>query len=486
MKTGAPMIKMSIKQVILALSTVLILWGCGEDFTRLSPISERNIESFYKNETDFTVAINGAYSTLAGNGAYNRSYVLLHEMRSDNTMNGGGATGLAEVYFRLAHFSELATASELSTPWTTAYQGIARTNVILDRLDNLPDGTFKERIRGEALFIRSLFYYHLAVLWGNVPLQIEAVTSPNVEVNQVSANVIYEQIASDLEQAQGLLPASYDAENVGRATSGAANALLGLVYLTNGQKAQAETALRRVVSSGQYQLVDHYADLWGVENENNVESVFELQYKEGGTGTGSQFTDYYTPFGGSGGVGAGNAPQVLSPDIEYIHNVQYGIVEHDERGWGTTWDFSVNEEGDTTNVWIGKWNSVPFGPGDADNNFPVFRYADVLLMLAEAIGESPEAYDLINQIRERARVTPISSGTPGTFEEKLLFERRLEFITEGKRWTDLLRFGVAKQVMASFEPLSAAGLSEADIRLLYPIPQREIDVAPGQMIQNSY
>ena len=134
---------------------------------------------------------------------------------------------------------------------------------------------------------------------------------------------------------------------------------------------------------------------------------------------------------------------------------------------------------------MAKWESTPFGPGDADNNFPVFRYADVLLMLAEAVGEGGEAYDLINQVRERAGVTPISAATPGTFEEKLLFERRLEFITEGKRWADLLRLGVAKPVMASFAPLVDAGLTQADIRLLYPIPQREIDVAPGEMVQNS-
>lgn len=472
-------------RVILALSTAVILSGCSEDFTLLSPISERNVESFYRTPTDFTVAINGAYSTLASNGAYNRSYVLLHEMRSDNTMNGGGSTGLAEVFFRIAHFSELATASELSNPWTTAYQGIARTNTILARLDNLDDGPFKERIRGEALFIRSLFYYQLAVLWGNVPLQLDEVRSPNVEINQVSADVIYGQIAQDLEVAQGILPASYDAANVGRATSGAANALLGLVYLTNGQRAEAATALRRVVSSGQYQLVDDYADLWGVQNENNIESVFEIQYKAGGTDTGSQFTDYYTPFGDSGGVGAGNAPQVLSPGIEYLHDVQYGIEEDDERGWGGTWGFEV-ENGDTTNVWVAKWESQPFGPGDADNNFPVFRYADVLLMLAEAVGEGAEGYSLINQVRQRAGVTPIDASTPGTWEEKLLFERRLEFITEGKRWADLLRFGVARPVMASFGPLVAAGLSQSDIRLLYPIPQREIDVAPGQMVQNSF
>ena len=472
-------------RVILALSTVLVLSGCSEDFTRLSPISDRNVENFYKNQTDFTVAINGAYSTLAGNGAYNRSYVLLHEMRSDNTMNGGGNTGLAEVFFRIAHFSELATASELSSPWTTAYQGIARTNTILDRLDALEDGDFKERIRGEALFIRSLFYYQLAVLWGNVPLQLEPVTSPDIEINQVSADVIYDQIAADLEIAQGVLPASYSGADVGRATSGAANTLLGLVYLTDGERGLAEAALRRVTGSGQYDLVDDYTDLWGVSNENNMESVFELQYKAGGTGTGSQFTDYYTPLGDGGGVGAGNAPQVLSPDIQYLHEVQYGVAEDDARGVDGTWGFQVDEAGDTT-WYIAKWESTPFGPGDADNNFPVFRYADVLLMLAEALGETPEAYDLINEVRARAGVTPISAATPGTFEEKLLFERRLEFITEGKRWADLLRFGVARSVMASFDPLVAAGLTEGDIREVYPIPQGEIDVAGGDMVQNSF
>ncbi len=471
-------------RAVLALSTVLVFAGCSEDFTLLSPISERNVESFYQTPTDFTVAINGAYATLAGNGAYNRSYVLLHEMRSDNTMNGGGSTGLAEVFFRLAHFTELPTASELANPWTTAYQGITRSNTILSRLGNLNDGPFKERIRGEALFIRSLFYYQLAVLWGNVPLQLEEVRSPNVPINQVSADVIYQQIAQDLETAQGVLPASYGAADVGRATSGAANTLLGLVYLTNGQRSEAAAALRRVVNSGEYQLVDDYTNLWGVQNENNAESVFEIQYKAGGTDTGSQFTDYYTPFGDLGGVGAGNAPQVLSPDVQYLHNVQYGVEENDERGFGGTWGFSV-ENNDTT-FWVAKWESTPFGPGDSDNNFPVFRYADVLLMLAEALGEGGEAYGLINQVRERAGVTPISAATPGTFEEKLLFERRLEFVTEGKRWADLLRFGVARPVMATFEPLASAGLTQADIRLLYPIPQREIDVAPGQMTQNPF
>lgn len=470
-------------RVILILPAVMLMASCSDDFTRLSPISERNVENFYQTETDFIIAINGAYATLASNGAYNRSYPMLHEMRSDNTENGGGSTGLAQDFHRINFFYELATQGELSDAWTTAYQGIARTNMILDHIGNLENEELARRIEGEALFVRSLFYYHLAVLWGNVPLQLQAVTSTNVEVNQVSADVIYEQIAADLEVAQQQLPLSYNGENVGRATRGAANTLLGLVYLTNGQKAEAATALRRVIDSGGFSLVPDYTDLWGIENENNAESIFELQYKAGGTDTGSQFTDYYTPFGGSGGVGAGNAPQNLAEGIENIYDVQHGIPEEDERAWGATFDRLIDEEGDTT-VYVKKWESIPFAPGDADNNFPVFRYADVLLMLAEALGESPEAYALINQVRARAGVTPIDANTPGTFEEKLLFERRLEFITEVKRWADLKRFGVAREVLANTEPMVAFGNSAEDIRLLYLIPQREIDVAPDNMIQN--
>ncbi len=163
---------------------------------------------------------------------------MLYEMRSDNTSNGGGDTGLAETLYRLDVFDELETAQELETTWAGGYEGIAATNTILSRLEgvdlNNPD--LKNRIRGEALFIRSLFYYNLAIIFENIPLQLDEVTGPDVEINQVSANEIYSQIAGDLAEAEGLLPASYTGEDIGRATSGAAATLLGLVELTAGNK----------------------------------------------------------------------------------------------------------------------------------------------------------------------------------------------------------------------------------------------------------
>ena len=469
-----------LKSYLLVLPVVLLAVSCSDDFTILAPQSERNVENFYKTETDFITALNGSYSLLADDGAYGRNYTLLLEMRADNMSNGGGNTGLSETLYRIETFSELEDAGELETTWSGGYAGIASTNTILARLEGagLANTELSDRIQGEALFIRSLFYYNLAVIFGNIPLQLDEVSGPDIEINQVSASTIYAQIAEDLELAESLLPTSYSGADVGRATSGAAATLLGLVELTAGNNTEAAAALRRVVDSEEYDLVDNYADLWGISNENNVESIFEIQYKAGGTGTGSSYTEFYTPFGTSGGVGGGNAPQLITDDVLSIYD------NTDDRFWGGTFDSTLVDDSYTN--YVKKYESTPFDNFDADNNFVVFRYADVLLMLAEAIGESPEAYDLINEVRERSGITtPVESET-GTFEEKLLLERRREFAVEAKRWPDLLRFGVAEEVMAAHLQELGESVTESDIRLIYPIPQREIDAAPDAMVQNNY
>lgn len=452
----------------------MLVISCSDDFTSLAPLSQRNAESFYKTETDFKVAINGVYDALQANGTYNNNYILLLEMRADNSANGGGATGLAQAFERIDTFSELTDNSESGNAWSASYQGIARANKVLAELDKEPDidPALADRTRGEALFVRSLLYYNLAVIFGNIPLQLEAVSSPNVEINQVDAATVYNQISGDLQSIldSNLLPDEYSAENVGRATRGAAATLLGKIYLTMGQNSDAETVLRTVL--GEYQLVDDYNDLWGPENENNPESIFEIQFKAGGIGEGSRFTDIYTPLGEGGGVGGGNAPQAITDDI-----INAFDQNNDER-FGATFTLN-NFTADPDDYYVEKFASSPFGPFDADNNWIELRYADVLLMLAEAIGESPEAYDLINQVRNRAELGNIGPTTAGSFDDKLLAERRREFAFENKRWPDLLRFGVAKQVMSAH-----LGLPESRITLLYPIPQQEINVAPDQMVQN--
>lgn len=462
-----------LRTLLLVIPALILIVSCGDDFTILAPQSERNVENFYQTDSDFEVAINGAYAVLSDNNLYGRNLMLLHEMRSDNTLNDGGATGLAESLQRITRFDELPDATELENTWSGSYKVIASVNTILSRIDNVDfdNPSLADRIKGEALFIRSLVYYNLAVTFGNVPLQVTEVTSPNVEINQVSAGVIYDQAVTDLGTSEDLLPASYSGGNVGRVTSGAAATLLGLVHLTNGNNGQAESALRRVVNSQEYDLVPDYANIWGPSNENNIESIFEIQYKSGGQGTGSGFTEYYSPdLSISGGVGGGNVPQAPTDDLLETYS------EIDDDRFAT---FGTDEDGDP---YLNKYDASQSIAFDSDVNFIVFRYADVLLMLAEAIGEGTEAYDLIDEVRNRSGLTTPSSELSGSFEEILLIERRREFVGENKRWPDLLRFGVAQQVMADY--LSDEGFTSSDIRLLYPIPQRELDAAPDQLTQN--
>lgn len=428
------------KRLLILLIPMLVL-SCGEDFTLLSPISERNTENFYKTPTDFEAAIVGAYDALQSKGTFGVNYILLMEMRADNGQNAGGATGLAASLQQIDDFKEIPTAGELKATWADSYQGISRANAILSRIDAIKfsDETVKKKIKGEALFIRSLLYYHLAVIFGNVPEQFDEVTSLDFQIKQVPASTIYTRIAADLTEAEGLLPAT---TNNGRITSGAAAALLGRVYLQAGKKAEAVAPLQRVMASAaNYELITDYKKIWGVGNKLNKESIFEIQYKSGTT-EGSSYTDMYTPNGKGGGVGGGVSPVSPTPDVLALFDA--AALLGDQRAAGT---IAVNAA-DNTN-YVGKFDSKPTVKFDADNNWIEIRYAEVLLNLAEALGEGTPAYNLINEVRNRAGLPNIDASTPGTFAEKLLNERRLEFAFENKRWADLLRFGKAKEVMAT-------------------------------------
>ena len=461
-----------MKKYILYTLLILVSSSCTKEFTELSPISERNMEFAYKTESDFVLAINGLYDALQLNGTYGKTYLLLNEMRSDNTSNGGGCNGIAQSLCDVELFKEITTANELSSAWSDSYKGIARCNIILDKIDAsvVPDA-LKKRYKGEALYIRSLLYYNLAIIFGNVPLQLkDAALVSDVNLKQSTAKEVYSQIITDLIAAELLLPAKYAAADLGRATSGAVNALLGKVYLTNGDKSLAVNALNKVVDSKNYSLATDYAKLWGAANENGPESIFEIQYKTGGQGEGSGYFEYFASIiGRSGGVGGGNTPMTMTTDLLAAYKT--GDLRYAKSVYRN------NKIPDTT--YSLKYISTQTTTFDGDNNWYVSRYADVLLMLAEALGESAQAYTYINQVRARAGLPAISATTAGTFAQKLLDERRIEFALENHRWQDLLRFGVAKSVMAK-----QLAVPEADIRLLFAIPQKEIDVSNGKLVQN--
>lgn len=450
-----------MKKLILTLLLPLLFISCSEDFTVLGPISERNVVNYYKTQSDFEVAINGAFDALQSNGTFGVKYVLFMEMRADNTANGGGATGLAETLEDIDTFGEIPTASELNDSWIATYDGIARANTIISRIDDVTftSDDVKNRIKGEAHFIRSMLYYHLAVIFGNVPLVTAEVTAPqNMNLNQVSADQVFAQIATDLTAAEGLLPTT------GRVSSGAAAALLGRVYLQAGDNASAVAPLKRVVASNVYSLEANYADIWGPANEGSSEILFQVEFMSGNVGEGSSYTDMFTASGVAGGVGGGVAPQTVTQD--FIDSYEAGDLRQ-----GATLSESATVE---------KFEDNPTSPFDSDVNWVEIRYAEVLLNLAEAVGEGAEGYGYINQVRARAGLAAIDGTTPGSYNDKLLHERRIELAFENKRWPDLLRHGKAKSVMASH-----LSIDEGSVTLLFPIPQSQIDVAPDEMSQNA-
>mgnify|MGYP003645910142 CR=1 FL=1 len=281
---------------------------------------------------------------------------------------------------------------------------------------------------------------------------------------------VNKSLRTDLTDAEAGLPVAYSGNNVGRITKGAAATLLAKVLLSTGDDTAAATVLRRIISDYGYELLDDYADLWGIGNENNAESIFEIQYISGGIGQGSLFTNDFSPSTDlqTGSGFARNRPTISLMEAYEDEDLRYDV------SMGDTY---VNLEGETIESrYVKKYWSDPAIENDSDINFVVFRYADVLLMLAEALGETSESYDLINDVRERAGLDAIDVTTPGTFSDKLLNERRLELAFENHRWPDLKRFDSDSKIQEA-EPFITG------TREFFFIPQREIDINPN-FVQN--
>lgn len=459
-----------MKRILYIMLCTALFTGCSEDFTDLAPISNRNEADFYNSSDDFEVAINASYAGLQSTGVYGRGYWTMFEMRSDNTDQGPDATGLARQYTEINSFTEDALNEQVTSAWSESYRVIANCNVILERIPSIEmETSLQNRITGEALFIRSLVYYHLAIGFGNIPLQLTPYISGD-ELVQVDQNTVLEQLVTDLTEAEANLPVSYSGSEVGKATKGAAATLLAKVLLTLGNDSAAETVLRRIMNSYGYELLPDYADLWGVANENNDESIFEVQYISGGIGQGSLFTNDFSP---STDLQTGSGFGRNRPTVSMMEAYEDGDLRY-EVSMGATYE---NLEGEIVEArHVRKYQSDLAVENDSDINFVVFRYADVLLMLAEALGETPESYELINEVRNRAGLEDIDASTPGTFEEKLLHERRVELAFENHRWPDLKRFGAVNKVVEAEDFVT-------NTREYFFIPQREMDINPN-FVQN--
>jgi len=485
---------MKNKIVALAIAS-LLLASCGKDFLDLSPASQVGVTNFYRTASDFTNAVNGAYSSLQLSGQYGDWYVF-SEITSDNTTNplSGSVTDQDE----FDKFYVRSTNPFLEARWNNSYQGIARCNAILDRIDPIPmPEALKTQYKGEAKFLRALMYFNLVRVFGDVPLVVNEVKSVSEGYTQgrVAVDQVYKQIIQDLSDAETALPVRYAASDLGRATSGSAKSLLGKVYLTQQNFPAAATKLKEVIDSKAYSLLPNYAEVFRADNGNHAESVFTVQFKKGGLGEGSNYANNFAPeFSGTNVVplGSTGGNNIVTADVEAAYEAG------DNRKPASMASSYTRPDGTVVNVrFTRKFLDVPAQNNDSDNDWPVIRYADVLLMYAEALNErgfaaGGEAFTYLNQVRARAGLpakTAQQVADQAAFRLAMEQERRVELAFEGHRWFDLVRTGRAIPVMnAHFARynirVGTRLVTVQPYQLLMPVPQNQINVNPGQITQN--
>ena len=474
----------------------LIVGGCTKKFIGLNPISNANEQNFYKTQDDFLNAIYGSYSAVKKRGVYDDYMQLVGDLRSDNTQMGTTASDRF-AFQDMNQFGMQPTSGIVESIWDDNYEGIRTVNEILDRIGVAGiDATIKSRITGEAQFLRGLFYFNLVRIFGKVPLVAKSLkTIQEAYVyGRADTALVYKQIVADLTAAEAALPLTVTAAEMGRATKGAAGALLGKVYLTMHDYANARDQLSTVINSAQYDLVANYADLWDITKKNSKESIFALQFVASVTAaTGADFTDRYFPYqyplfsytSTSGGYDI--------PTTSIVAAYESG----DLRKAASLRESYVNKQGVTITGLQGrfeyKFHDTPQKNAGTSDNWPVLRYADVLLMYAEALNEigfdaGGMSFTLLNKVRHRAGLPDktVNNSNPALritsqndFRLAMEQERRVEFAFEGHRWYDLVRTGRAIAVLG---PLVTGGLAPA--QLVLPIPLSQIDVNPGKITQN--
>ncbi|TDH28737.1 RagB/SusD family nutrient uptake outer membrane protein [Segetibacter sp. 3557_3] len=486
------------KQFVIYTALVFVLFlvtsSCNKDFLEQLPETTRTTNTVYKTSGDFYNAVIGAYSTLKHNGLYgnggaNAALLNLGETVSDNADFGATRAVSNVSTFELEDFNFSLSNTFFSSAWTGHYIGIARTNTILSRLPAASlDKALSDRFEGEAKFLRGLFYFNLVRLFGDVQLVTTETNDPNEGYNILKspAAKVYEQIISDLSAAETLLPAAISNAEAGRASRWAAKALLGKVYLTQKEYVKAATKLNEIIASAQFNVTANtYAAVFSnlTAFSANKDIIFAVQYKSGNIGQGSAIWSATIPWGGpatSFGVNGGSGEGFLRPTAEMINAYEPGDLRK-AATVATSYmigNTTVNER------YLVKYRQNGINQNEADIDFPVLRYADVLLMYAEALveqGQVATAVPFVNQVRTRAGLAGLST-TLSQADARMAIEneRRFELAFEAHRWFDLIRTGRYLAVMTS------KGYATKEFHKFYPIPQRETDLNPSLAQNEGY
>lgn len=507
---------------IVLLLSIGLFSGCGEDYLEEAEVfRDLDATTAYQSQDDAVLAVSAAYTPLQYQGLYRRYRYLLDYMSGDLDITSGG--------FQLTEYPgfNFNPSSQHLVPaaWDACFTGIMRANVVLERVPDIQfqDESLKTRVLAEARFLRGFYYFELVRLYGGVPIYDRPFSGDlNDELFQParnSAEEVYAFIEADLQAAAQDLPLAYEGVDIGRATAGAAQAYLGTVYLYQQEYQQARDAFLAIIAGefGPYELVP-FINNFDAENENNTEALFEVQFT---TGVGRGFSDldrddtaesFWIATALNPGRVRGFANGVPSVEVNDFFD-QFPEEDSVRR------PFTIARPGD---VW-GSWNPIyvnaidsgqfrdrtgeregvplsgvrkytegpaPVGFVQSPRNFRAMRYADVLLMFAEAENEvngpTAAAYEAVNQVRARAEVSPLPPGlSQEAFFERVVQERRLELTFEFVRFFDLVRWSQRDNVPAIASTDNMPGFVAGKNEVL-PIPEGELIRNPNLTQNDGY
>tara|TARA_R110002050_G_scaffold286121_1_gene436234 strand:- start:17365 stop:18921 length:1557 start_codon:yes stop_codon:yes gene_type:complete len=509
----------------ILLIVIASMSSCSDNFLNLPPETYLGSSSFFTDKAQFDQALTAAYEPLR---AVVHASIYMDEMRSDNTFytrysaNRGFETSTESLALFLDDENSAATPNSPGNLYQINYIGIARINTILAQLESdILSPEEKNEILGQALFLRAFYYYNLVQHFGEVPLQLEELNSPEDAFKpRNSVDEVYMQIVEDLRTSIPILPVVTSFPQSGRASKGAAKMLLAYSYMSQPNKDYpgAEAELRDITSMN-YSLLPNYADVFDPRNKNNAESIFEVQYlSDLSNGQQSDFAWIFAPkttnpdflmgFAGSGmNIFSGwNVPTQemvdsyesgdlrLPSSIAVVEGTISGVEDFTATAIKSPVGYSP-DPGVTYFYMINKYYHPPYiAEFNTPDNWPVFRYSNALLLLAECLineDKADEALPYLNMVRDRAGLPDATSATADIVAN----EMRHELAFENHRWTDLIRIGKAVEVCnAKGVRLKAipgngwilpSAFNVNEDKLIYPIPSREMQINPLLAPQNN-
>ncbi|GAB3927449.1 RagB/SusD family nutrient uptake outer membrane protein [Mucilaginibacter myungsuensis] len=474
---------MKINKLIISsfaiFATMAVLPACKKSFVNLTPQGIIPVSTSYTTEIDIRNALTGTYSSLRP--IYNEQYGF-GEIPSDNAETYGESEAL---YGEQDKLTWAPTSTNLQNAWARYYATIAYANIVLGHADTPPmSDANRNSYKAQAKFLRALMYFNLVRMFGGVPLILKELVTEEEAYTYLRATPaeVYAQIEKDLTEAAAVLPVSYTGTDIGRATSIAANGLLGKVLMFQNKYTQAEPVLAAVAATSGTLLP--FDQVFGLGKDNSREFIFSVQYLSGGYSEGNTFARSFVP----------------QPSGTTITT----FVTGNSNNSGTRNLYNAFETGDnrlttsigtyasgTLNYYYAKkfvYSSV-IGTSEGDNDWPVLRYGDVILLYAEALnenGKTTEALTQLNLVRTRAGLVGRTGLLQAAARTAIRNERRIELAFEAERWFDLIRWNTYVEVMTAFKAGGSANGTIGAITTtlnLFPIPLRERQLNP-RLTQN--